>query len=108
MSEDCCVTICKVEAAVTCCREFVNNFFLLLKNHQKSTNFYQTNLFRTSFPGKQVPSLTSEPTYFRAPSGLFRRLFSSFLRISVRFYFFVKYEFEIRFSLVLMNSTSDR
>ena len=54
----------------------------------KSTNLYQIHLFHVSFPGKQVPSLTSEPTYFRAPSGLFRRLFLSFLRISVRLLLF--------------------
>ena len=34
------------------------------------TNFYQINLF-LSFPGKQVPSLTLGPTYFRVPSRLF-------------------------------------
>ena len=49
----------------------------------KSTNFYQINLFRASFQGNQVPSLTSEPTYFQAPCGLFRMLFLSFSCIFV-------------------------
>ena len=78
-------------------------FFLFLKNHQNRPTFIKfTQLFRASFPGKQVLSLTSEPTYFRASFGLFRRLFLSFL---------LKNEFEIRFSLVFFHcmtkSTSD-
>ena len=51
--------------------------------------------------GKQVPSLTSEPTHFRAPSGLFRTLlcyFHAFLCV-----FFRKNGFEIRFSLVFFH-----
>ena len=83
-------------AAVACCRS------------PNSTNFYQINFFRASFPRKQGPSVTSEPTYLRAPSGLFRRLFWSFLRTFCAFVVVVvvvvvvvlKNEFEIRLSSV--------
>ena len=81
-------------AAVACCRS------------PNCTNFYQINFFRASFPRKQGPSLTSEPTYLRAPSGLFRRLFWSFLRTFCAFVVVVvvvvslKNEFEVRLSSV--------
>ena len=92
ISEDCCATSCDVREG-SCfessekrqwrvAENFLRMFYFL-----KSTNFYQINLFRASFPGKQVPSLTSEPTYFRAPCGLFRRLFLSFWKMNLRFNF---------------------
>ena len=81
MSEDCCATGCDVREGSCsiwqwrwkCCRQFLKNSFISYES-PNSTNFYQINLFRASFSGKRVPSLTSEPTYFRAPSGLFPKI----------------------------------
>ena len=82
-SKDCCVTSCDIREG-SCFQSSEKRQW----HHQNPPTFYQINFFRVSFPGKQVPS---EPTNFRVPSGLFRRLFLSFLFI------FLTNEFEIQF-----------
>ena len=82
MSEDCCATSCEVRSGSDVLPrisvEFFKNF-LLLKNQQNRPTFIK------------LTSLTSESTYFRAPSGLFRRLFLSFSHISARLFYFIFY-----------------
>ena len=109
MSEDCCATGCDVREG-SCsiwqwrwkwCRQFLKNSFISYES-PNSTNFYQINLFRASFSGKRVPSLTSEPTYFRAPSGLFPKIalviFMHFCGVLFFVFFnFCFYEFQIVF-----------
>ena len=109
MSEDCCATGCDVREGSCsiwqwrwkCCRQFLKNSFISYES-PNSTNFYQINLFRASSSGKRVPSLTSESTYFRAPSGLFPKIalviFTHFC--GVFFNFFIIYLFFHEFQIV--------
>ena len=87
MSEDCCATGCGVREGSCPVRSSsaaaMNVLPIFFKESTKFTNFYQINLFCATFPGKQVASLTLDPTYFRAPSGLFRRIFFKFRIYSI-------------------------